>query len=89
MHDGPLQFSAALTESTTATLRGLEGAKAKNARGGNVCRVVLTSSSWAVYTPTPGKAMKVGVETWNSEAVTAMRDAATPAAARGMLGVHG
>ena len=42
-------------------------------------RTVLTSSSRAVCTPTPGEAMKVGVETWNSEAV----------AARGMLGVHG
>lgn len=33
--------------------------------------------------------MKVGVETWNSETLAAMCDAATPAAARGMLEVHG
>lgn len=81
MRDGLLRFSAALTESTTATLRGLEAAKAENARGlggGNVRRVMLTSSSRAVCTPTPGKAMKVGMETWNPEAVTAMRDPVTP-----------
>lgn len=38
MHDGLLRFPAGLTESTTATLRGLEAAKAENAREGGVQR---------------------------------------------------
>jgi hypothetical protein len=49
-----------------------------------VRRLVLTSSSRAVCTPTPGKAMKAGMETWNSEAVAAMRDPVTLAEQAGV-----
>ena len=34
MHDGPLRFPTALTESTTATLRGLDAGRPRTRAGG-------------------------------------------------------
>ncbi|XTI85318.1 NAD(P)-binding protein [Cenococcum geophilum] len=63
-----------VNDRNSARARGREGRE--RARGGNVRRVVLTTSSRAVYTPTPGKRRK---SAWRrgTQAVAAMRDPAT------------
>lgn len=74
-----------ISDSVQVNISVLESVAEANANGGNIKRVVLTSSSWAVAYPQPGKEMELTSESYNTSSEAALSDLNTPKEARGML----
>ncbi|ORY06380.1 hypothetical protein BCR34DRAFT_632289 [Clohesyomyces aquaticus] len=75
----------AIPQSVAANLRILEAVARANKQGGDIKRVVITSSSWAVIYPQPNIPAHVTPSTYNLLAAKSLADHATPKQARALL----
>jgi nucleoside-diphosphate-sugar epimerase len=74
-----------ILQSIQGNIAILESVAKVNLNGGQIKRVVLTSSSWSVMYPQPNKEVELTTETYNTETEIALSDPDTPKEARGLL----
>jgi len=74
-----------ISDAVDANLIVLDAVKEANKRGGDIKRVVLTSSSWAVMYPRPNTEKQLMADTYDDYAASLLADPALPKEYRGLM----